>query len=255
MKANRHSRGSVLMEFIIVFPIYLVLFGGVFMIGDMAIKTTRLASADRTRAFDVAATPRTGQGVDNSLGWYQIKDKLFPPSTVHVDDVKNEWYRHYGDPHKSFKGPWTVTVGAKVRDEYKLAPWTKGWLAFAKYFLGDATSTDFSHLGEIGSLMDGGQVAMYAKDINTPIFKNYSSFRRTRFYDSAKLKQRYRAMPLQLRDAGRLVDGVAGSASWNTMAGEEWPEVGTGTDAWTGRMPSLSSREYTRYSKFKTWSE
>ncbi len=255
MRANRHNRGSVLMEFIIVFPIYLVLFGGVFMIGDMAIKTTRLASADRTRAFDVAATPQTGQDPNDSLGWRQIKDKLFPATSIREDDVQSEWYRHYGNSHRIFKGPWTVTVGAKVKDVYKLAPWTKGWLAFAKYFLSDATSTDFSTLGEIGSLMDGGQVTMYTKDRNTPIYKNYSTFRRTRFYDSAKLKQRYRAMPLQLRDAGRLVDGVAGSASWNTMAEEAWPEVGTGTDAWTGQMPSLTSREYIRYSQFKNWSE
>ena len=38
------ERGSVLMELIVVFPIYLVLFGGVFMIGDMLVKSIRLAS-------------------------------------------------------------------------------------------------------------------------------------------------------------------------------------------------------------------
>ena len=238
-----------------MFPIYLVLMGGIFMFGDMAIKTTRLASADRTRAFEVAAPTRAGQEPDDSLGWQQIKNILFPVTSINEDDAKNEYYRHYGNSHRSFRGPWTVTVGAKVRDEYRLAPWTKGWLAFAIHFLGNATGTSFSNLGRTRNLVDGGKESMYAKEMNTPIYRNYSTYRRTRFYDTAKLRQRYRAMPQQLRDAGRLVDGTAGSASWNTMTREEWPEVGTRTDTWNGSMPALVSREYQRYSRYKTWSE
>ena len=44
MKANGHRRGSVLMEFIIVFPIYLILFAGTVSIGDMLIHSNRLVS-------------------------------------------------------------------------------------------------------------------------------------------------------------------------------------------------------------------
>ena len=99
MKDIRQNRGSVLVEFIIVFPIYLVLFGGVFMIGDMLIKTTRLASADRTRAFDVAATVRGGENADDSLGWPRIKDYLFPITSIREDNVRNDWYRHYANPN------------------------------------------------------------------------------------------------------------------------------------------------------------
>ncbi len=253
MKDIRQNRGSVLMEFIIVFPIYLVLFGGVFMIGDMLIKTTRLASADRTRAFDVAATVRGGEDADDSLGWPRIKDYLFPITSIREDNVRNDWYRHYANPN--FEGPWTVAVASKVRDEYRLAPWTKGWLAFAKNFLADGTGTGFSDLGEIGGLMDGGNVVMYSKKKDTPVYKNYVSFRRSRFYDTAKLKQLYRAMPSTHSEAGRLVDGKAGSASWNVMAEESWPEVGTSQNSWRRKLPRLDSRVYSRYSRYVEWSE
>ena len=236
-----------------MFPIYLVLIGGVFMIGDMAIKTTRLASADRTRAFDVAATVRSGQNADDSLGWAKIKDYLFPVTSIREDDVRNEWYRHYSSP--TFKGPWAVAVAAKVRDQYRLAPWTKGWLAFTKRFLADATRTNFSILEEMGGLMDGGNVVMYAKERNTPIYNNYSTYRRARFYDTAKLKKRYRAMPQYLRDAGRLVNDAAGRAAWNTMTDEPWSNIGSTLNTWNGQLPNLTSREYSRYGQFKTWSE
>ena len=44
--------GSVLMEFIIVLPIYMLLLGFAFVIGDLSLDTIHLAgSGDRTRAF------------------------------------------------------------------------------------------------------------------------------------------------------------------------------------------------------------
>ena len=136
----RTRRGSVLMEFLIVFPIYLVLFGGVFMIGDMLIKTSRLASADRTRALDVAA----GDGANSnaSSGWNAINNTkyFFLPNSIPEDTLSREDYRYHAQG-TGFKGPWTVTVGAKVKDEYRLAPWTRGWLSYTHSFFEKATGT------------------------------------------------------------------------------------------------------------------
>ena len=44
------ARGSVMMEFIIVFPIYLVLFAAIMALGDMLVHSIRLPSAERTAA-------------------------------------------------------------------------------------------------------------------------------------------------------------------------------------------------------------
>lgn len=44
-------RGSVMMEFIIVFPIYLILFAATFILGDMLIHSNRLACGDVVNAY------------------------------------------------------------------------------------------------------------------------------------------------------------------------------------------------------------
>ena len=52
MKRIADSRGSVLMEFVIVLPLYICLFGMLFLIGDMGLKVAALAVGDRAAAFD-----------------------------------------------------------------------------------------------------------------------------------------------------------------------------------------------------------
>ena len=254
MKANRHNRGSVLMEFIIVFPIYLVLLGGVFMIGDMAIKTTRLAEADRTRAFDLEATNEGDRTISD--GWNQIRDLLFPVTVINEDDVHEENYRHYADPE--FRGPWTVAVGAKVCNEYKLAPWTRGWLAYPNWFFATATKTAQAD-GDFGALLADSRVQMFAKDINGTMYYNYYTYRRARIYADDQLARLYRAMPANLAAAGHLVDGSADSdtTSWKVMVNEDQPSIGDGKTGnnWNDSIPTLSNREYHRYNQFKTWSE
>ncbi len=248
---NRRRRGSVLMEFLIVFPIYLVLFGGVFMIGDIAIKSTRLAAADRTRALDMEATSQGNHMI--SAGWNRIRRLLFPSTAIGEDDVHEENYRYYSNPN--FSGPWTVAVGAKVRDEYRLAPWTRGWLAYPDWFISTATGAGQAN-GNMGALLARSRVAMYAKDVNDARYYNYYTYRRARIYTSGQLKSLYRAMPDNLSEAGRLVDSAAGSASWNTMADEDWPSVGSDNgNGWRGALPGLTGRKYERYRQFREWSD
>ena len=253
MEINRQKRGSVLMEFIIVFPIYLVLFGGVFMIGDMAIKTTRLASADRTRSFDVAAKP-PANSID-STGWQAIKEYLFHPTVIQEDNVSEVSYRYHVQG-SGFLGPWTATVGAKAKDSYRLAPWTRGWLKFTNYFFEDTVGEGLND-GSMLSLLNDSRVAMFSKDENKTRKYNYYTYRRTRDYVDSELRKRYRAMPESLNDAGRLVDGVGDNSSWKRYVQKEsYPDVGNDlNNERSGAMPSLTSREYTRYRQFESWSE
>lgn len=253
MKINRQKRGSVLMEFIIVFPIYLVLFGGVFMIGDMAIKTTRLASADRTRSFDVAAKPPAN--TIDSTGWQAIEEYLFPSTVIQEDNVSEISYRYHVQG-SGFLGPWTATVGAKAKDSYRLAPWTRGWLKFTNYFFEDTVGEGLND-GSMLSLLNDSRVAMFSKDEDKTREYNYYTYRRTRDYVDSELRKRYRAMPESLEDAGRLVDGVADNASWKRFVRKEaYPDVGDDTgNRRSDSMPSLASREYKRYRQYELWSE
>lgn len=50
-KMGAMRRGSVMMEFIIVFPIYLILFAATFILGDMLIHSNRLAFGDMMEVF------------------------------------------------------------------------------------------------------------------------------------------------------------------------------------------------------------
>lgn len=263
MKAKRHNRGSVLMEFIIVFPIYLVLFGGVFMVGDILVKATRLASADRVLSFD--------QAQRNPQGWNFVIDDdkgLFPHSQTggyrETDLVRNDdarKYQHYSD--SSFNGPWTLCVGAKAKDRYKLASWTKGWLNFALGFIDRTIHANDLPSDDFGRPLYGGNRhdAIYAKyepvSGTRDYTYNYYTYRRTRDYEPKDLPKLYRAMPSSLEEAGRLVDNVADAALWNIkVVGEKYAEWGNDEfNTRSGPPSALVNREYKRYTQFVTWSD
>ena len=263
MKANRHNRGSVLMEFLIVVPVYIVIFGGLFMIGAMAIKTTRLASAERTRALDVAAGDSPNTNAD--FGWNAIKDLLFPPVPGDEEDNVSddpEPYR-YHEQGESFQGPWTVAVGSKIKDEYKLASWTRGWLAFAHWLFQDATRTEDELDAEDNvmlPLLNGNSADMFSKNIHKPRIYNYYTYRRTRDYTDNELGKMYRQMPQELKDAGKLVDAAAASALWKEcVEKEKYPKLedagGENGNKRSAVSLGLTQREYRRYGQFERWSD
>ena len=79
MKRIADSRGSVLMEFVIVLPLYICLFGMLFLIGDMGLKVAALAVGDRAAAFD--AGDRSGTSfLPFSLNQW-IEDRFLPTSS------------------------------------------------------------------------------------------------------------------------------------------------------------------------------
>ena len=138
MKANKQRRGSVLMEFIIVFPIYLILFAGTVAIGDMLIHSNRLISADRVAAFDVDGH---GQGSvsGTSSAWNTMVQMAFHPGVEIADDgldqdtLSENTNAHYADE----TGPWSVCALSATTNSYKLlAGGTLGQLLAARMLVG-----------------------------------------------------------------------------------------------------------------------
>ena len=254
------------MEFIIVFPIYLVLFGGVFMVGDMLVKATRLASADRVLAFDI-------EGAANARGWPFVVDGrtvksylstvLFPNSQTDGNNedlvLENDALKltRYADP--VFKGPWSVAVGTRTKDRYKLSPWTKGWLNFALGFFDRSIRAPDMPRDDISRPLYGGsRYEICSKDRRQTYRRcTYYTLRRVRNYSGYELKNRYRAMPGSLREAGRLVDGGAlGNPSWMIgVRNEPWPNVEEDGAIRRSSPLALIPREYKRYGQFVRWSE
>ena len=261
-------RGSVMMEFLTVFPIYLVLLGFVFDIGDMSVKTALLSSAERTHAFDASAAPPWTPA--ENFGRSRSRALLFPAvdkrsDTDFVDDSDFWKFSHYADP--GFAGPWSVAVGTVAQDRYRMAPWARGWLSYAEHFFNaylpeilDKGGEDAKYLGRLA----GGLAPIRSKDPQILAENNrawnYYTFRRARHYQADGYGRTYRAMPDSESEAGRLVDAKAGDASWNTMAEEPWPggngmpESDNSAQLNTG-FPSLANRAYARYRLYAEWGD
>ena len=256
-------RGSVLMEFIIVFPIYLVLMGGVFMVGDMLVKATRLASADRVLAFDIEGTGNRGWPfvVDGNTLKSNLSKVLFPNSQSGGDNedlvLESNAKKLKRYANRDFEGPWSVAVATRTMDRYRLSPWTKGWLNFTIGFFDRSVHAPDMQSDDISRTLYGGnRYDVFAKDCTRRY--SYYTLRRVRNYDSSDLNNRYRAMPKSLEDAGRLVDAdVSGYPSWmKGVRDEPWPDVSADREIQRNSPPaSLIPRVYERYGQFKTWSE
>lgn len=265
MKTNCHNRGSVLMEFIIVFPIYLVLFGGVFMIGDMLVHATRLASAERAVAFDLQTEGVTGM----SPGTESIQDKLFhiggeKPEITDTRDAQDslsrekesKWYADTEVDH-----PWSLRAAIKMLDKYKLpVGGTAGRLLYATEFLGDVGPLDYSEATSDGDFMDimrGNDVNMRSKN------KGSSESPRRYSYNYYTLKKtKYSNGFLTWRDNRRYSsDLVAHSEkihAWRSQVwNEKYHEVVNDADSNTakGAIVNSETADYRRYHQFVEWSK
>ena len=260
MRMARCSRcGSVLMEFVIVLPIYLVLFGGIFMVGDISIHSIRLASADRTAAFDIQN--------EGANGFEMTRDIEFGRTNVIVRGL-HEWgglntLRESADDNTdqnslSFSSksawyasnvqcPWSVRVAATVVDNYKLpVGGTMGRLAAADYWLYSGTRQYGGRLHSeedpsfFGRLVSNQRVAILSKDARWLIDHanarageipyNYYTLRRRKHWTDDRsrtaLKQTWRSNSLPASD---LVVWRSGDMSkehaWESeVATEGWHE-------------------------------
>ena len=125
-------QGSVLMEFVIVLPLYMLLLGFAFVTGELSLHAIRLAGgADRTRAlspaafeaFKTAAAP--GQDPDADAPLSYAGDGGGSARVSSYSDAAVSWFWD-----ESFEGPWSKVVAATVSDYCTLTPLTRGFVAF-----------------------------------------------------------------------------------------------------------------------------
>lgn len=250
---NDAKRGSVLMELIVVFPIYLILFGGMFMVGALLIRTLQLPSAERVVAHDVQS---------ESGGWDWIKGKDNPRETILQGEGDNpvpDKYSYYAD--ENFSGPWAFCAGSKVLDKYKTEGMRlpRGQLRFADRFIGNSTQHQGENIGTHPWREGVLEIASKAKSSIRAY--NYYTYKRVR-YSSGDIEKIYRAMPGSAADSGRLVDARADFASWKKYVVDETrPEIGNDESNGVNGSPkngppeNLKPREYIRYAQFVTWSD
>lgn len=244
----QNCRGSILMEFLLVFPIYLVLWAGVFMVGDMLMHSIRLPSAERTFAFEL--------GGGSASGWRRVLNTLFHPNTEVGDDLSQQdvltkdaqsaWYADSG-----VEGAWSLRSAVKVRDDYKLlAGGTAGQLLFLDWYFADITKS-VRATGDFANLIRGQRVKMYSKDVDGSRPYNYYTLKRGRYANGIGWRDDRRCASDLLCNIGY------GSQVWNRrVANENW-HAGIGDQPSNdGGRPATAraNYSYTRYPQFVQWS-
>lgn len=119
------STGSVMMEFLLVMPIYFVLFGGTFWIGELFIHRQKLLQLDRNATFHAGIRHDRGSmsmAILNRFYFDTDKDPGFDISKM------TEWKQMRALKADQDRYPWLMVVGGKASLKTPLPPWTKGWL-------------------------------------------------------------------------------------------------------------------------------
>lgn len=245
------KKGSVLMEFLVVFPIYLVLWAGVFMLGDMLVKSTRLASADRVLAFDVQNAP--------ARGWNWILTSLFNPvqdvtdmKTKSDDLKKDKTSEFYADTKVS--GPFSLRSAATVRDDYAIpGGGTRGQLAFGNWLLGQEQSS-WKVDGDVATLFGGGRMKMHSKPselASREYMYNYYTLKRVKYASGQSTWRAYKRCP---RD---IVNAQWSDARWyNEVYGEGWHQsINDDNNTKNNPLGLGMNVEYKRFQAFVTWSD
>lgn len=186
MSCITERRGSILMEFVIVLPIYFVLIGMAFAVGEMGVKALSLALGDRIGAYDAV--------IGDKSAWQLLSDRVFlindenkitwsddVSETGYVDSLSREsatWV-----PDAGFAGPWYALSAATAEDSYVLPPWTRGWLQYADYSFRRTTGDSSHGSGVLDDLITLGRlvrVSIRSKDWDlsrTRIYNYYTLVR------------------------------------------------------------------------------
>lgn len=250
------KRGSVLMELMVVFPIYLVLFGSVFMIGNLLIHAMRLPSAERLAALDLGRSDRARPG------WTDACTKLFRPGEDITDERQNadQLSREaesafYADT--GVAGPFSVRAAMKVKNAYAMsAGGSRGQLAYANWFFNRALPTSDLQTsgGAYETLISSGRANMYSKSQTkaTGVSKYfYYTLKRHRYQDSERTWRDNR------RAASDLMVSVGGATQhWMDISNERYHEsIG---DQASNRMRAPVSQTvpctYVRFGSYANWS-
>ena len=248
MSCSTDSRvGSILMEFVIVLPIYILLFGALFLIGDMGLNAIRISTGDRNAAMD--AGDRSGYSLTSFL-WRQMDEEALntysSSGTLRADE--------------KFQGAWSWQSAGRTTFAYKLPSYGPGLVSYPYLRYGSAVSGG----SVLGTLVGGGTVLFHSKDYSLADKTrkyNYYTLKRT---DLGRLNENaYRNWDSQGdTSTSLLTDATDGRQYWYKYVYDE-PYADSNADKLDSggqgadEVPDLPSgrEEYKRYSQFVTWSQ
>jgi hypothetical protein len=202
--------GAVLLETLIVLPLYLVLIGGIMWIGDLSLAKQQGLIADRYGAWNRGNMHLGDHGSFSS----DVQDRFFPESahphqkSLLFPAAPIKWVR------------WWDASYAKVFIRVRMPKWTKGWLATtSQVYLDGAVQT---MLGVQGRDVSGAKHHLV-------IMRTYKSFQENypRNWD------------------GKSLGGILAPWSWLVYK-EPWPM----DMRMMMPVTSMAGEEYTRYGPY-----
>ena len=244
-KSSSRRRGSILIEFVLVLPIYIFLFGALYLLGDMGLNAIRIAVGDRVLAMD--AGDKEG-----------ISSKPFLSDQMRDEKSKTSFeFRTYRTDAK-FRGAWSWQAAGKTSFTYTLPSYGGGLIAYPYLLYGDSSSND----GFFKTLVNGKTIRFHSKDNSLGARQriyNYYTLKRT---DLARDPNAYRNWDSRgSTSRSRLMDS-GGTYWYNYVYKEDYADpVADNLDkshqAGRGDKPRTPSgrKEYNRFGTFVTWSQ
>lgn len=184
---TRRRRGAVMMEFLLVVPIYLLLMAVIFSLGEMGVKGIDLAVGDRDVAHIVGDASWSGSAL-SFLRRFQFA--MNPLSDIvswddvgmsgYIDNVQIRGAKSYVR-NRGFKGSWAWQTASTAIDNYALPPWTRGWLQYAHFDFSQRLGVNQRLDGPLGQLIAEGTVGravILSKDLSNARLYNYYTLMR-----------------------------------------------------------------------------
>ena len=247
---DRHAFrcGSILMEFVMVLPIYIFLFGAIFLIGEIGLNAIRISVGDRSLAMD--ADDREGYSFA-PFGLMQMDEEF-----ANVHSTESCSYR----ADESFQGAWAWESAGRTWFSYKLRSWGSALVSYPFLNYGGPASGG----GILGTLVGGGDVVFHSKDFsmsNRVRAYNYYTLKRT---DLSRRPEAYRNW-----EPNQLVESNGGRQYWDSSVYDEpflydAPYDESVADELDGGprqgkdanpSPPVGRKEYERFGMFITWSQ
>jgi len=225
-------RGTVMMEFVLVLPIYMILLGMLFLWGDMGLKAIAIAAGDRCLAFD--GTDRSERSYGQFSKIESLKDALSSPS--------RKDYRVDAE----VQGSWSAQYAGRAGYEYKIYSWMNGIIGYPLNHYG-ASSSDI-----LKTLVDGGSEHLDAKGMERARKYNVYVLRRTELGRDSSVCRNWAADELL---------GYAGSRrGWEWGRDEKYADAVAANlenaDSSGDSTPSHKSLgRYKRFGSYDGWTE
>lgn len=219
-------RGSILMEFVIMLPFYLLLLGVAVLLGDFALRSIWLTHGDALVAY--------AAGDDSTMAKVYLWNNLFKMgetytygsgATMPLDMVTSDDKIVLAKP--SFKGAWSYQVAGTATDRYALPPWARGWLGYSEWTYrtqsGGGKVPEGPVFGKLLAEGGEGRYAIVSRDLaGAGGARKYGFYTLMRSAKGRDGKRPYRRWtPAELSDGAALA--AFGSKWYDNVYDEEFP--------------------------------